>query len=93
MSYACIIHSPERETWFKNWWYIASNPLPFAYHYGRNIRGLEAGDGSLQGTEESDVDALTHELVEVDAATEQLNVALLEQGLVSGEERGEGGGG
>lgn len=47
------------------------------------VAGLELADGEIQGLLHVGVDALGDELVQVDAAPEQLDVSLLEQRLVA----------
>ena len=51
-------------------------------HDPSDVARLEPGDAEVQGLLEAVVDPLADEPVEVDGPTQQLDVALLQQGLV-----------
>ena len=53
------------------------------YHNSRDVSRFELADGQLEGLVHVGVDALRDELVEVDGAAQQLDVALLKQRLVA----------
>lgn len=53
------------------------------HHYGGDVSAFEASNGHLQRLVHGRVDALADQLVQIDATAQQLDVALLQQGLVS----------